>query len=445
MSSLTGALVSQVRSAMMAPLPEPVAEHAATLLLNGLATAIGARSLPPVQALVDIGGAHGGRATSPVPGRAERLDPVHAAAATAAASNAHDFDDTHLETVTHPSAVSLAAAIALGAQRRVSGSRLLTAFALGCEAQLRVAAAMSPGHYERGWHITGTCGALGAATAGAVICGLSEQAMRHCLGAAASQTVGHRAAFGTDVKTMHAAKAAANGVLAALLAERGVTGPERPLEGPRGLFAVMAPSGYDAHRVTGGFGDRWEILATAVKPYPCGVVAHPAIEAAENLAPRLGGAPALERVEVWCHPLVPELMGVAAPATEGKARFSAAHAVATALTKGSVGAATYTMACVDDPAVARTRSLVQFLPDERCARDAATVRVRLPGGEVLTEHVEPCRGSPRRPLTRHDVRAKAARLVEPALPGRGGVLAAEVDRLRAAPDLSGLVKAVTPE
>ena len=108
-------------------------------------------------------------------GRAERIDALSAAFLNAAAANVHDFCDTHLRTVIHPTAPVAPALLALAELRKVSGPELLLAFILGNEVQARIGLAISPGHYDKGWHITSTCGVFGAAAGAGKLLGLGEQ------------------------------------------------------------------------------------------------------------------------------------------------------------------------------------------------------------------------------------------------------------------------------
>lgn len=424
--------------------PAAVRGHALDLIANGLAVAIDASREPAAEAVVRHGRAVGGSPTSPVPGRGERLDPLFAAMAAATAMQITDFDDTHLETVIHPTATALAAVLAVGSAHGTDGQTALRAYVLGCEAQLRVGAAM-PGHYEKGWHITSTCGVFGAAVAASVCLGLDAARTHHALAIAASQSGGHRSAFGTDVKPVQAGKAAANGVLSALLAREGFTGPRRCLTGPRAFFRVMAPAGYDERRLLHGLGDDWELLRTTVKPYPCGVVSHPAIEAAERLA-RSGDIDPrhITRVDVRCHPLVPELTGVPRPETPLRARFSTAHAVAAALVTGAVTPDSYRDEIREHPDVVRVRDQVTLSPDPGCRKEAASVTVSLDDGRTLTAHVQVCRGAPGNELTPADVDEKVRGLVEGVLPGRAAKFRAEVANLPAAATLENLGRSVSP-
>jgi 2-methylcitrate dehydratase PrpD len=435
---LSAQLVQRLNDLAAQRIPEQVQAHALDLVWNGLAVAVDAAREPAVDAAVQVALEVGGAGGSPVPGRAELLGPIDSAMATATAMQVTDFDDTHLATVIHPTSTALAAALGLGTAFECPGDLALKAFVLGCEAALHVGLAM-PGHYEAGWHITSTCGVIGAAIAACVVLRLEPARMRHALGIAASQTTGHRANFGTDVKPLQVGKAAANGVLAALLARDGFTGPARPLEGPRGYFRVLAPDGPRSAAVCGGLGEHWELLRTTVKPYPCGVVTHPAIDAAERLARSFAPEPArVSSVEVACHPLVPELTGIARPTTAQEARFSTAHAVAVALVTGSLTADAYREPHWRDGTVAAVRERVALVPQAGRGKESASVRVTLDDGREFTTEVAACTGSPANPLGPAELDAKARLLIEARLPGRAEQIRDAVRALPGATDLADL-------
>ena len=125
-------------------------------------------------------------------GRSERMDGFSAAFVNAVGANLLDFDDTHPETIIHPTAPVAPAVLAVAEQRGSSGLDVLQAFALGGEVECRLGMAVSPGHYARGWHITATCGVFGAAAAAAKLLGLDAAQTAHALGIAASQAGGAR-------------------------------------------------------------------------------------------------------------------------------------------------------------------------------------------------------------------------------------------------------------
>jgi 2-methylcitrate dehydratase PrpD len=421
-----------------------VVHEAKRSLFNVLAVAIGATRHEGVEIIAGLASRHGGRSVVPIVGRSQRADAHYGALANGFAAHVDDYDDTHLATVIHPSAAAMATLLGMLAYTRPDGARALTAFALGCEVQLRIGVAISPAHYDDGWHITGTCGVFGAAAAAAWLLELDAERTTQALGIAASSLLGHREGFGSMVKAFHAGKAAANGILAALLAQRGFTAPPDALEGRHGFADVTS----HAHRIAeldlDLHGD-FELLRNTYKPYPCGIVAHPAIDAALGLSSRVRGRTHLiERIVVRCHPLVPELMGNPDPHDGLQARFSAIHGVAAGICDGTVGLAQFADERVTRDDVRTLRAKTELAPDAGLRRDEARIELLLRDGTKLEEHVPHARGSLERPLTDKELFAKAEALVEPILPGRTPALREAVARLADAPDTDALVAAVVP-
>jgi 2-methylcitrate dehydratase PrpD len=443
--TLTSDLCTQVAELACRPLPPSVAAHAARTLFNVIGTAIGASHSDEVDILLRHAAAHGGLATAPVLGRAERVDPLNAAVIAGAAAHYDDFDDTHLETVIHPGAATMGALLGASAGRAVAGADALTAFALGVETQLRIGLAISPTHYDDGWHITGTCGPIGAAVTTGLVLGLDVEGLRNAVGIAASQSLGLREAFGTHTKPFHPGKAAANGLLAGLLAAEGMTAPEDALEADRGFAAVLGrESPQKLIDLIGGLGDTWELERNAFKPYPCGIVSHPCIDAAVALHHRIGGG-RIASVVLRCHPLVPELTGNPDPEDGLQARFSTVHGVAAGLADGVVGLAQYADTRVRAGDLVALRACTRLVADESIDRDAATVEVEMEDGVSFTEHVEHARGSLDRPFTDAELDAKVAALVEPVLPGHWKSIRTAVDGLHSDRPLTELIECCLPE
>ena len=164
-------------------------------------------------------------------------------------SHVHDYDDTTPKNYSHPSSPVASALFAYASANPVSGRDFVHAFILGFEAESRIGNAVYPAHYDAGWHITGTAGVFGAATAIGPLLGLSTQQMIWAIGLAATQAAGLREMFGSMGKAFHPGRSAQNGYAAALLAREGFTSGERSLEGPRGFAAVQA-SAYDLSKIT---------------------------------------------------------------------------------------------------------------------------------------------------------------------------------------------------
>lgn len=401
------------------PIPSEVLDAARRTLFNVLATAVGAAPSGAVDVVVCECDRIAPGGTTIVPGRVERLHPLDAALATGVAAHLDDFDDTHLRTVIHPGAVELATLV--GLQSELAGrdaSAILTAVAWGAEVQLRLGNAISPEHYDHGWHITGTCGPLGAATTAALLRGLDPQQTAVALALATRAAVGNREGFGSMTKPFHPGQAAVAGLRAADVAVHGASWPGDTLTGPAGLATRLAGGAFRVDELIGDLGTRWEILDNTFKPYPCGIVTHPAIEAAEALHDVLadsGGPGTVEEIVLTCHPLVPELTGNADPIDGLQARFSTAHGVAAGLLLGHVGLPAYADELVGSHDARRLRSLVRFEPTQDCARDATVLRVRH-GGRWAESAVEHARGSLRRPLSEAELLDKARGLIEPVVP-----------------------------
>ena len=424
------------------PLPPRVHAAASRTLLNVVGTAVSAAASPAVTVLLAAADGQGSAGAVQVPGLARTLDPYWGALVIGTAAHLDDFDDTHLATVIHPGAAALATVFALAPETAPSGAQFLAAFAVGCEAQLRIGNAISPAHYDHGWHITGTCGVFGAAMAAARLLGLDPAAAQRALSLAATMTAGHREAFGSMTKPLHAGKAAANGILAARLAAAGLAGPPDPL-GPDGVLDVLAAS-VDRSALSSVSGG-WELELNTFKTYPCGVVAHPAMDAAIAASARIDPAEVAE-ITLRCNPLVPELMGLAQPEDGLSARFSARHGVAAGLRYGRAGLAEFTDEVATDPEVARLRALITLDPDHGVARDAAVLRIALDRGAPVEIRVDHARGSAARPLTDDELLAKVRALIEPVL-GESAVdrVKTAVDALPDDPGPSALFAAVRPE
>jgi 2-methylcitrate dehydratase PrpD len=442
-TSPTESFVAGLLDLARRPLPPDVVEATQRTVLNVLATAVGAAQHPSVDIVLDVGTESRGSGDVPVPARHGRHHPLTAALAIGLAAHVDDFDDTHLATVVHPGAAMLGALWPLALERGLS-ERFLPAFAIGVEAQLRLALAVSPWHYDDGWHITGTVGPIGAAVGAAVLLEFTLEQTLDAVGIAASSSVGIREAFGTMMKPFHPGKAAENGLLAALLAEQGVTGRRTVIEAPRGFATVLSPHGSDLSALTADLGTVWEIERNTFKPYPCGIVSHPAIDAAVEASARIGRSEDIASVRVRVHPLVPELTGNAAPRDGLQARFSTVHGVAAGLVDGRVGLAQYADERVVDAEIARVRSSVVLEPDPACARDEATLDVTLGDGSTIRAHVDHARGSLARPLTAAELASKVHDLIEPILPGAAQAVIDAVTRLGGPDGLTGIVAATTP-
>jgi len=339
-------------------------------------------------------------------GRAERMGMLDAASLNAMSANVYDFDDTHMPTIIHPTAPVAAALFAFAETTRVSGEQLLLALAVGIEVECRLGMALHPWHYQRGWHITSTCGVFGAAAAVGKLLGLSAQQLVWALGNASAQASGLVETLGSAAKSLSVGNAPRNGMLSALLAQDGFAGPEQPLEGERGFLRVMGEQPRFAE-VSAGLGERWALAANTYKPYPCGVVLNPVIEACLALAQgRDWSLEQIRAIELVGHPLLRARTDRPDIRLGRESQVSAQHAVAVTLATGKAGLAQFSDAAVADPLLRALYPRLTFVDDLAYAVEAAQVRLRLDCGKVLSRRVEMARGSLGAPLSDADLESK---------------------------------------
>jgi 2-methylcitrate dehydratase PrpD len=384
--------------------PDNVRHQAKRSFMNLFAVALaGCRTQPVEIALRSLAEFSGGKQATII-GRTERIDALSAAFLNAAAANVHDFCDTHLATVIHPTAPVAPALLALAELRKVSGPDLLLAFILGNEVQARIGLAISPQHYNKGWHITSTCGAFGAAAGSGKLLGLTEGQLVSALGNASTQSSGLCECLGTPAKSASVGNAARNGLWSALLAEKGFDGPAEPLAGRQGFYNAMGDTP-DLERVTDGLGESWEILATSYKPYPCGFVIHPVLDCVLDWR-RDYPAAAVTRVVVRGNPLLAHRTDRPEISTGRESQVSVQHAVAAALVHGAAGLDQFTDACVTDPRVEALRRKVEVLRDASLSTIAAFVEISTADGAVHVLSQSAARGSDVNPMSDEDLEKK---------------------------------------
>jgi len=411
-TGVTRELARFVVESRWSSVPEAINHEAKRALLNWAGCALGGCRDESVDSALAALSEFAGRPQATLLGRSERTDILNAAALNALSSNILDFDDTHLRTVIHPTVPVAAAALALAERSRATGAQLVHAFILGVEVECRVGNAISPEHFNAGWHITSTCGIFGAAAACAKLLGLDAKRTEWTFGIAASQAAGTTDEHGSMTKSWNIANAARNGLVAALLAAKGFTSTREALEGERGFARVFAQR-HDLDEIVRGLGETWELAQNTYKPYPCGIVAHPVIDACLALRDEACVAPdALERIELRVHPLVRMLMGNATPRTGLEAKLSVQHCAAAALVRGEVGVREFTDACVNDPRVVALRRRVALIEDPTLPKDAAGATLSVSGGSTLDRYVPHATGSLERPMSDEALDRKFVSLAE---------------------------------
>jgi 2-methylcitrate dehydratase PrpD len=412
--TLTKTLAAHLAAARFGDLTEAARHAARRGVLDWLGCALAACRHPTVTTLIDVLAETGGRPQATVLGRGLRLGLLDAPLANGQMGHVLDFDDTHMGgVVLHTSSPVLAALLALAERTPVSGAELMLAYAVGFEAGVR-SGRTAPGHHRGGWHLTGTLGSIAAGGACGKLIGLDAQRLTYALGIAATQAGGMQQNRGTMCKSFHAGKAAANGVLAALLAERGFDSSQEIIEGKRG-FARIYSDVAAPEQLTDGLGDGWLIETNGHKPYACGVVLHPLIDAVIAVRERARIAPeAVSEIALRVHPLVLSITNVVEPSSGLQSKFSFRHSAAVALADGAAGIAQYADARAADPTVAALRRKVQAVADETLRKDEAYAAV-VAGGARHEAHIAHASGTTDNAMSDAAIEAKFLANATPAI------------------------------
>jgi 2-methylcitrate dehydratase PrpD len=401
---VTRTLARYIAAARWEDVPPPVRHQAKRSLINLFAVALAGCRTEPVEIAFRSLSEFSGGSTATLIGRSERIDALSAAFLNAAAANVHDFCDTHLATVIHPTAPVAPALLALAELRAVKGSDLLLALILGNEIQARIGLAISPQHYNKGWHITSTCGVFGAAAGTGKLLGLDERQLISALGTASTQSAGLCECLGMPAKSVSVGNAARNGLWSALLADKGFDGPDEPLTGRQGFYNALGDVP-DVSRITDRLGESFEIMATSYKPYPCGFVIHPVLDCVLDWR-RDHPAAEVKRIVVRGNPLLAHRTDRPDIATGRESQVSVQHAVAAALVHGAAGLDQFTDACVGDPRVSALRGKVEVLRDESFSTIAAAVDITTADGVEHRLSQSAARGSDANPMSDSDLETK---------------------------------------
>ena len=359
----------------------------------------------------------GSRPQATVLGRNLKLGWLDAPLANGQMGHVLDFDDTHMGgVVLHASSPILAALFSLAERTPVSGADLMLAYAVGFEAGIRSGLA-APGHHKGGWHLTGTLGTIAAAVAGGKLIGLDTQQLTYTMGIAATQAAGMQQNRGTMCKSFHAGKAAQNGVLAALLAEHGFDSTQEIIEGRSGFCRIYSDTAVP-ERLIAGLGESWLIETNGYKPYACGVVLHPLVDAVIAIRNRERIDPAaVSEINLRVHPYVLSITDVAQPSTGLQSKFSAVHSAAVALIDGAAGIAQYSDAKATDPIVAALRRKTKVIPDAALGSDEAFATIMV-GGKRHETHIPHAGGTAANPMSDRAIEAKFLGNATPVIGGK---------------------------
>jgi 2-methylcitrate dehydratase PrpD len=398
--------------------PADVKTKALEHIMDGTAVMLAGTRTACVKKLVAFVCEKGGTPASTLLGFDVKTPPSDAALVNGTSGHADDYDDTQLSSypdrtyglLTHPTVPVLASALAVGEVVNCSGSAFLEAFIAGFEVECKLAEAINPEHYEGGFHSTGTLGAFGACAAASKLLSLSEEEVRYALGITASLSSGIRVNFGTMTKPLHAGMAAANGVVASMLAKNGFTADREALDGRWGFLNVLG-HGSDSEKIVGKLGDPYVLRhpGASIKMYPCGSLAQPSMDTLleivleENLERE-----DVQEIRVRAGPNILDPLRYQLPVNGLQAKFSLPFGLACVLVKRRAGLREYTTEVVRSLEMREVMAKVKTILDAQVARMGkdkmrSIIEVARRDGRVIQRVADTARGTPEKPLQKAEL------------------------------------------
>ena len=415
----TEAIAAFIADTRYEDLPEKAVQTAKMALTDFIGVAMAGTREPLHGILLNYVRDCGGNPKASVFSSGMKTSAEFAAMVNGAAGHALDFDDWSMATHGHPSVFLVPTLLALGEEYGFSAKELLAAYVVGFEVAAMFPYAATIRHYDQGWHITGTIGALGAAAAACSLMKLPREAVQRAIGMSCSMAAGIRANNGTMTKPLHAGNAAANGVKAARLAALGYTAEPNIIEIPRGfLYSFGFTEALDWDEILDRLGSRFEICGNEginIKPYPaCGGIAF-AVDAVKELRARYEfELDEIREIELWVNPIagLPLIHHNPKKGLEGK--FSLEYATARALLTGGLKLDDFTDEKVNEPAIKALMAKMIWtekypMPSKNGSAeefDPKGILLRMADGRELLSEVFIHAGMPQKPMPRERLEEK---------------------------------------
>ncbi len=422
MGTISEQIAAYIYDADYDNLPANALEMAKLCFLDWLGSVYAGKGYRPAVAILLVAKSLGGNPEATLLPDGSQSSAFMAALVNSAASHVVEMDDVHKGSILHPAAPVIPAALAMAEREGASGRELLTAIVTGYEVAVRAGEAMGPSHYHF-WHTTGTCGTFGAAAAAGKVLGLSMPELAMALGTAGTQAAGlwEFLIDGAMSKQLHPAKAAADGLLSALLAEQGFTAARRIFEGEKGFCQAMAKE-CDLDRLAKGLGaEPPRVLSTSFKAHAACYHIHSAIDAVLEIRRKHSLKPAdVTSVRIALYPAALDLLEKVSPRDPYAAKFNIPFCVATALVYEQVGLSAFTADRLEDPKINEVMQRVTLVRDSELGkvypeRWPAVAEITTKAGQTHAARIDFPRGDPKNSMTREELEAKFNNLATPAL------------------------------
>lgn len=417
----TATLASFIVNTRYGDIPAAVVETAKGYFLDWLGSAYAGADGKPTRILRALVEELGGKPEATLIGSERRNTCLHAALVNGAASHVVEMDDLHKASIYHPAAPVMPAALAVAEREGKDGKEFLRAVVLAYEASCRIGEAINPSHY-RYWHTTGTVGTFGAAVAAGVLLDLSVEEMIWALGSAGTQASGlwEFLVDGAMSKQLHPGKAALNGILGSLLAQRGFTAARRILEGEKGFCGATSEQ-TDFARITSGLGESYRIGEVSFKPHASCRHTHSAIDATLDLVKKADlKADDVEEVTVRVYSGAMDLLGNVEASSSYAAKFNMPYCIASALLFRDVGLDRFGDEMLWDASLRQLMGKVKMVVDPSLDNDypakwPAVVRISTRSGLKLVANVDYPKGDPENPLSREELCDKFKGMSSPVI------------------------------
>ena len=407
-------------------IPGNVLEKARRVLMDFLCeTAAGFHEGELASISIDYARETGGREEATILCDGSKVPAPWAALAMGIMAHSIELDDGHRWGTSHPAVAVIPAVLAMGEKTNSSFPEILKGIVIGYDAMLRAARSINPSHLKRGFHLTGTCGSIGAAAGCASILGLGSEKFAYAISMGGLQSAGLQEMLHDHpgIKPLQPGKSALAGVLSAEFASRGAKSPRTLFEGEHGWFKAMCAGEYSEKALTGDLGKRWEILLTYTKLYPTCRHCHAAIDLVREARKVLECTERdVDSIHVKTYRLgIVEVGQIFLPSTFEEAMFSMPFSLAVALRKGNVTLQDYTPELLADKELRRVASSVTIEEDEGMnalypEERGAWMRLVLKDGRSFEKGIPVAKGEPENPVTDMDLREKLTAMLAPYYP-----------------------------